>query len=874
MIERAFTFTAGVSETQSTWTDRRSATWQELAALLTKHERGPKEGACIVPATFRGTRRAAAEAERIDLVMLDADCGHTLDEIEEAIKAHGWAAIVHSTHSHLAASTRAKVSHWQKFHDACPIDAERVFLIEEKGYLPRVAAGATLDAVDDTYAVFEHAPCPKFRIILRLARPWQAADYPSQAVANAAWKERIEALAAALKLSHDQSCTDTSRLFYLPRYQGDGREPVAAVIDGTDCDIWRLPCSTKSEQPGGMFGAQRSTTDDAGEFTDPETGECFNLRQWARDFGRQFEIVTALQARKPGAFVGHVTDGAQHHIRCVNEDAHTNAGADRATIVVNASAARKKGFAYHCRHAHCTSHDRLFFLRRMLAQGWLKVDDLTDPEFLTKTESRDQDQTADTSDNAPPSLLDPWDSLQPPPFHIDALPAVLRAFVEDRSHVIGADPCALGWAAISACSAAIDGRVRLQMKSRDAWTVPPFVWLALVGAPSTKKTPILDAAWEPLQRAQGIDLQLWRADHARWAALPKKERAETPEPQPRRRLVSHDATIESLQDILARQDRGIGLLRDELAGWVGSLEKYTSGRGSAADRAFFLQAFNGGPYVVDRVSRGTVPIENLGLAIAGGIQPDRLRQMGDLTSDGLWQRFAPIIVGAPSLGSDGGDSQATSDYAAMVDRLLHIDPKARVQLSEPAQAVRRDVAERLFEIEQSEALGAAFSAFCGKLHGLWGRLCLVLSQIDPDPVSFIVPERIALAATTLLFKCVLPHAARVYASMGGAGGNIEATRSVAGYILTKRKDRVLASDLAHNVRACRGQPLEDVRRVVSPLVAGGWLAPEHEFNPTAWTVHPHVHQRFAARAEQEEVRRAAVRALIVTGRGADDAEAE
>lgn len=445
--------------------------------------------------------------------------------------------------------------------------------------------------------------------------------------------------------------------------------------------------------------------------------------------------------------------------------------------------------------------------------------------------------------------------------------------MEDRAQIIGADPCALAWSAISAASAALDGRIRLQMKQRDTWTVPPFIWLALIGAPSTKKTPILDAAWEPLQRAQNADLQAWRTEHARWSALPKKERADTPEPQPRRRLVSHDATIESIQDILGRQDRGLGILRDELAGWVGSLEKYNSGRGSAADRAFFLQSFNGGHYVVDRVSRGTVAIDNLGLAIAGGIQPERLHQLGDLTSDGLWQRFVPIIVGTASLGSDGPRCAATSDYAEMISRLLQVAPTTRVALSEAAQEVRKDVAARIFELEQSEALGPAFSAFCGKLHGLWGRLCLVLSQIDPEPMSFIVAERIALAATTLLFHSVLPNAARVYASIGGAGSNMDATRSVAGFVLTKSKSRIVASDLTRHVRACRGQPLEAVQRIISPLVAGGWLTPEQEFNPMAWAVHPFVHERFAARAAQEVARRETVRELILgaaSEKGADD----
>jgi hypothetical protein len=77
--------------------------------------------------------------------------------------------------------------------------------------------------------------------------------------------------------------------------------------------------------------------------------------------------------------------------------------------------------------------------------------------------------------------------------------------------------------------------------------------------------------------------------------------------------------MEALQTILGRQDRGIGVVRSELAGWIGSLEKYAGAKGGAADRAFFLQAFDGGPNVIDRVSRGTIAVSNLLITMFGGI---------------------------------------------------------------------------------------------------------------------------------------------------------------------------------------------------------------------------------------------------------------
>jgi hypothetical protein len=175
--------------------------------------------------------------------------------------------------------------------------------------------------------------------------------------------------------------------------------------------------------------------------------------------------------------------------------------------------------------------------------------------------------------------------------------------------------------------------------------------------------------------------------------------------------------------------------------------------------------------------------------------------------------------------------------------------------------VREDVQRRVFYLERSEVLGARFVGFCGKLVGMWGRLTLVLHLIH-NPESRVVEGHTAASARTLLFRSVLPNAARIYTSMGGAGADIEATQSIAGYILTKHLSRIVVSDLTSNVRVCRHKSLEDVRKILSPLEAGGWLKPEKEFAPTSWLVADQVHERFTAQAEREASRRLAVRALI------------
>ncbi|MBF0562323.1 MAG: hypothetical protein HQL37_09935 [Alphaproteobacteria bacterium] len=383
MEDRLFTVTLGQGDTDKVWTDQRSLTWTQVCQLLTDHREGPKRGSCLVPARFRGTRRHKADADEIALAVLDSDCGHTLAEIETAVRTRGWAAIVHSTHSHLTTRTRAAKAAWEKFRAECPIEAAD-FYLRHKGYLPRVTAGAAV--VEDTgrEVTFAHPPVPKFRLVLPLATPWCASNYPNQEAANTAWKERIEALAAALGLHHDQSCTDTSRLFYLPRH-APGAEFETLVIEGTSCDIWNLPAAIQApspeHKPALTLGAEDRLEIAA------VNGPRIDLVRWAAQHAGRFQIVTALRARAPGIFTGPIADGNKHHIRCANEDHHSAPGPDGATFIVNAGDADTGAFVYHCRHAHCDGQDRLYFLGRMLERGWLQVEDLTNPVFLRDTAS-------------------------------------------------------------------------------------------------------------------------------------------------------------------------------------------------------------------------------------------------------------------------------------------------------------------------------------------------------------------------------------------------------------------------------------------------------------------------------------------------------
>ena len=158
------------------------------------------------------------------------------------------------------------------------------------------------------------------------------------------------------------------------------------------------------------------------------------------------------------------------------------------------------------------------------------------------------------------------------------------------------------------------------------------------------KTPMMNAATKPLRR---IDNEMARKNQVamdKYFSLPKAVQRKTPRPkQPRAMMM--DTTIEAAQEILKDSPNGVLLDQDELSGFFGSMDKYSGARGAQKDRAFWLQAYNGGSYTVNRIIRGNVHIDHLSASILGGVQPEPIRKLADGgEDDGLLQRFITIVL--------------------------------------------------------------------------------------------------------------------------------------------------------------------------------------------------------------------------------------
>lgn len=337
-----------------------------------------------------------------------------------------------------------------------------------------------------------------------------------------------------------------------------------------------------------------------------------------------------------------------------------------------------------------------------------------------------------------------------PAFPIDLLPEevqdLCRAVAESRCVDISV-PGALALAAIGAAI----GLARIAYDEFADWEEIPVFWVTLVSPSGTRKTVVLDDLFAPHKARQQVRfeehaaaMREYEAEHAAWKDKTKEpkgsksERLPEPSPPVLQHLYTCDTTMEGLVKILSQAPRGVAVVVDELAGFFGSLGRY-SGKADQ-DRAFYLSLFRGTQYKKDRSSAETIVIAKASASIVGGIQPSILRMAFDSSAlaSGLASRF--LLVRAPATTKQyrqGPTASAKAAYAELIDGLyqLRMEPVStsvggmefrpqQVHLSDEARSILREFVPQ-WSLEGNEAEEDVRAAM-SKLEGYVLRIALVL----------------------------------------------------------------------------------------------------------------------------------------------------
>ncbi len=382
-------------------------------------------------------------------------------------------------------------------------------------------------------------------------------------------------------------------------------------------------------------------------------------------------------------------------------------------------------------------------------------------------------------------------------FDLELMPESFRPLVKDVAERMQVPLDLPAVAAIATLAGVTNRRAVIQPKRNDhTWTVVPKLWGGIVAPPGMLKSPVLSCMTQPARaiesewrktyedenkvyqselESQKLEIAAWEQEYKNAARkMGSKDRPAKPEftlVQPTlRRLITTDATFESLHHVLSENPAGLFVIRDELTGWLAGLER----QGREQERAFFLECWNGdAAFTIDRIGRGSVHVPHACISLFGGIQPARLRDyLADAlqdgpSNDGLVQRFQLMVW--PDTARDWRYIDRKPDTDAL-ERTGNVYRRiAAMEATNPLQLQFDDEAQALFEqwltdLEQrirGEEIAPVMQAHLSKYRSLMPSLALLFALAD-GPAESVPISQAKLACDWCDY--LETHAHRVYAA--------------------------------------------------------------------------------------------------------------
>lgn len=420
-------------------------------------------------------------------------------------------------------------------------------------------------------------------------------------------------------------------------------------------------------------------------------------------------------------------------------------------------------------------------------------------------------------------------------FPLDVLPTGIRAFVAETALALNCTPDLVGVAALVALSIAIGTSRALEVKP--GREVLPALDVAIIADPGESKTPAINAALKPLQDLERRAYRQWQADLRAWEQHGEEPGAQRGPRPTYSQIVVSDTTMEALTDVLQSNPRGVVIARDELSGWVHSMDQYRGGKG--ADRQNWLSLWSSEPISVNRRGNGLEPrrIERPFASVIGGIQPGMLEELMDKhgREDGFLHR---LLFCWPQPTQRRWTDRYVSDevkerYTAIINNLLALQPHAddegesapvRLPFSAEAQRLWGEWYDMHFS-ESEQRLPVYLRGPWAKLEAYAARLALIvhLARVaDGDTAAN--PELVDVASLIQAFALIeyfKTHAHRVYALLHASPEDRRLTDAVA-WVRRKPSGCVVTAREAQQAHVGGVRSAEEAKALLAQLAELGY----------------------------------------------------
>lgn len=310
-----------------------------------------------------------------------------------------------------------------------------------------------------------------------------------------------------------------------------------------------------------------------------------------------------------------------------------------------------------------------------------------------------------------------------------------------------------------------------------------------MASPGAKKTPAYKETMRPATRVQA---ELHRDYQLQLRLHEEQGDSHQSEPPTLQRTWVGDITVEALTSVLGSNKRGVLVVRDELSGWVRSMNQY---KGKGADRQFYLEAWGNSPYSVDRKgAQEPIILERPFMCLYGTIQPEILSELDIGKDDGLLDRFLFACPFSQPVGwtEDEVSEEAREEYHRLYVGLRELEMVLDEHgNSRPKHVLFASGAKEVFaEVMNEIVMEAEDPGFPRKLQEPWAKMPGHLARLSLvcalcRSVGVGLPERVestdVLAATVLLDYCK-HQARRVYVDLYGEESDDRLAADVAAFL--------------------------------------------------------------------------------------------
>ena len=244
-------------------------------------------------------------------------------------------------------------------------------------------------------------------------------------------------------------------------------------------------------------------------------------------------------------------------------------------------------------------------------------------------------------------------------FPINVLPPLLRNIISETHKALNFPVAYIAMSLLTAIATAVGDTCWLKVKTE--WMERPLMYVALLGNPGSVKSHPMKFAMKPILDR---DIQSRKLYSEQLKEYRKRLKAgeDPPKPKCRQRIVQ-DVTMEGLCKILEDNSAGLCLWSDELANWLGSMDKYRKG---GNDVGTWLSIFNAQPIFVDRKGvDDKITIARPFVNVIGSIQPKVFAKYfsGQLRHNGLLSRILVIF-------NDDQDKMPYDSYMDVPEELV------------------------------------------------------------------------------------------------------------------------------------------------------------------------------------------------------------